>query len=240
MKVLKNWNEIGDSVNSLLKAGLPLHSTPAKCWDFNNIREAFTEKAFDKKAHIVDLGCGPSLNGCMTLELLYGMGYRNLTGVDIHIPGYTRLAAAVRGFKKARTIKPYRMVTSDITATKFKDGSVDAAILLSVVEHGVDLERLFSELKRVIKKGGIVYLSTDYWEKPVGLGKDAKAASGALDNKALPWTIFDKTAIESMIKIAEKNGFKVRGGSGIPPCAEKPVYWQEIYYTFIAIVFEKA
>ncbi|MCC6503779.1 MAG: class I SAM-dependent methyltransferase [Deltaproteobacteria bacterium] len=239
MKVLKNWNEIGNAVNSLVKAGLPLHSTPAKCWDFNNIREVFSQSPFNESSHIVDLGCGPSLNGCMTLELLYSMGYRNLTGVDIHIPGYTRLAAAIRGFKKARNMKQYKMVTSDITATKFPDNSVDGAVLLSVVEHGVDLEKLFSELKRIMRQGGKVYLSTDYWEKGAGLGKDAMAASGALDNKALPWTIFDKKAVENLIMIAEANGFNAQGGGSIPPCEDRPVYWQDIDYTFIALVFEK-
>ncbi|MDP2690262.1 MAG: class I SAM-dependent methyltransferase [Deltaproteobacteria bacterium] len=237
MKVLKDWAEIGDSVNALVKAGLPLHSTPAKCWDFDNIREAFTGMVPGRDANIVDLGCGPSLNGCMTLELLRSLGYRNLTGIDIHIPAYTRLAASVRGFRKARTVKPYRMVTSDITATKLKHGSVDAAVLLSVVEHGVDIERLFAELERIVKKGGIVYLSTDYWEEPLGLLPEA--ASGARNNRALPWTIFDKAGVREMIRAAEEHGFKVRGNGRIPPCSGRPVYWQGVYYTFIAIIFEK-
>lgn len=239
MKVLKNWLEIGESVNSLVAAELPLHNTPAKCWDFKNIKEMFAEKLPDKNSIIVDLGCGPSHNGCVTLEFLLSLGYRNLTGIDIHIPAYTRLAAAIRGWKKEHTFKPYRMVTSDITATKLKDGTVDGAILLSVVEHGVNLKRLFAELKRVMKKGGMVYLSTDYWERPIGLDPGMKAASGAQCNTALPWTIFDKMSIRKMIEVAGENGFKPIGGPDIPPCTDRPVYWHGVYYTFIAMFFEK-
>lgn len=233
MKVLCDWNEVGSSVNSLKKAGLPLHTDPAKCWDFDNIRDLFTERVKDKASLIADLGCGPSMYGCVTLELLRSMGYVNLTGIDLHVPAYTRVASALRGYKKGKTLSPYRILKSDLTSTSFKTASVDAAILLSVIEHGVDLVKLFAELERIMKKGGVVYLSTDYWEDHKAAAK-GYAASGASENSELPWRIFDKPTIKELLTIASKHGFE-HGGGAVPPCKDRVVWWQGQYYTFIAI-----
>ncbi len=34
---------------------------------------------------------------------------------------------------------------------------------LSVIEHGVNIENYFKEMNRVLKKGGMLLTSTDYW-----------------------------------------------------------------------------
>ncbi|MEW6540785.1 MAG: methyltransferase domain-containing protein [Bacillota bacterium] len=238
MKVLKNWNEIGVSVNRLKEAGLPLHTDPVKCWDFNNIRELITTYVSSKEACIVDLGCGPSVYGCLTLELLRSMGYKNLLGIDIHIPPYSTVAAKLRGWAKYRTLKPYRMKKADIVATGLESGIVDFSILLSVVEHGVDITGLFHELNRIMKKGGIVYLSTDYWEEEIIHISDM-VASGAFKNRKLHWTIFNRDSIQELIATAIAQGFRVIDEADIPRCEERPAFWNNIYYTFIAIEFEK-
>ena len=238
MKVLQNWNEVGSAVNNLKRTGLPLHTDPAKCWDFNNIRELFLEKVQNRRAHIVDLGCGPSMHGCMTLELLRCMGYKNLIGIDFHVPLYTRLAAKMRGLLKHHSLKPYQMKRADITCTGLNDNMVDASILLSVVEHGVNLDKLFLELYRIMKKGGIVYLSTDYWEDTLR-GAPTSAASGAFRNSNFAWSIFDRSSIKAIVGIAEKNGFQACDYGEIPSCTDRPVFWNSVYYTFIAVVFVK-
>lgn len=237
MKVLRDWEEVGASVNRLKEAGFPAHTDPTKCWDFDNIREAFSARV-SRDASVVDLGCGPSVNGCMTLELLHAMGYRKLLGVDLRVPLYTRLAGALRGWRKYRTLFPYRVISSDITSTGLKEGSVDAAVLLSVVEHGVDLERLFTELNRILRVGGLVYLSTDYWEEPLE-GSGFIVPSGSYKNTPLPWSIFDRSSVERLLDTIEDFGFRVYGGREIPPCKDRPVVWQGQRYTFIAMEIEK-
>ncbi len=238
MKVLKNWYEVGKSVNVLKEAGLPLHTDPVKNWDFNNIREMFSARV-NKGSHIADLGCGPSLNGCMTLNLLASMGYDNLTGIDLYIPIYTRLAAIMQGWKKFNVFRPpYRMISADITSTGLGEDTVDAVVLLSVVEHGVNLEKLFFELNRILKTNGVVYLSTDYWKEVVS-DSVITVASGAYQNDPLPWSIFDNNSILNLLSIGEKNGFRVCDGKLFPPCEDRPVFWQKNYYTLISIEFEK-
>lgn len=238
MKVLKSWSDVGNSINNLKMAGLPLHTDPVKCWDFNNIREIFLEKLQIRNSCIVDLGCGPSLYGCMTLEFLRCMGYKNLIGIDLHFPLYARLSAKMRGWFRHHSLSPYRMKTADITCTGLKKHTVDASILLSVVEHGVNLERLFFELNRIMKIGGILYLSTDYWEEKLR-EISTPVASGAYRNKKLPWSIFDRDSIKALISIAGKYGFYVCDGAEIPSCMDRPVFWNNAYYTIISIVFEK-
>lgn len=237
MKVLRNWEEVGASVNDLKEMGLPTHSDPTKCWDFDNIRKTFSARV-SRDASVVDLGCGPSVYGCMTLELLRAMGYRRLLGIDLRVPLYARLAAAMRGWRKFGTPFPYRVISSDLISTGLERGSVDAAVLLSVVEHGVDLEKLFAELDRILKGGGLVYLSTDYWEEPLE-GGGSIVASGPYKNDPLPWSILDRSSVEELLDTAESFGFRVLGSREIPPCKDRTVFWQGRRYTFIAIEFEK-
>ena len=46
--------------------------------------------------------------------------------------------------------------------------------VLSVVEHGVDLEAYFREMSRVLRPGGLLLSSTDYWETKIEtVGKEA-------------------------------------------------------------------
>lgn len=122
--------------------------------------------------------------------------------------------------------------------TRLAISSFDAAILLSVIEHGVDLEKLFIELNRILTEGGLVYLSTDYWEETVDNGASA-VASGSCKNKPLPWSIFDRSSVGRLLNTAEKFGFRVCGDGEIPPCENQPIFWQGHHYTFIAVEFEK-
>jgi SAM-dependent methyltransferase len=237
MKILKNWNQIGDAVNSLKANALPIHSDPAKSWDFSNIREILMLNNISHDAKIIDLGCGASIYGAITLELLRFMGYKNLIGVDLYIPLYARLGAAIRGLMKFKQFIPYRLKSGDMTSINLASQSIDMAILLSVVEHGVDLDKLFGNLARILKIGGIVYLSTDYWHEKINI-VTSFVASGAHDNKPLSWTIFDLESLQNLIEIAKKHGF-CPSGDEIPSCEDSPVYWQGVNYTFVALEFKK-
>ena len=238
MIILNNWNEIGNAINTLKANGLPLHSDPAKCWDFSNIRNTLIRNNIKFDASIMDFGCGTSIYGAITLEFMRTMGYKKLLGVDLHVPQYARLGASIRGWTKFREFMPYRLRSGDMNSIDLANHSVDMVILLSVVEHGVDLDKMFSTLARILKIGGIIYLSTDYWHKEINVTASL-VASGACNNDPLSWTIFDPSSLSHMIALARKHGFCARGGAEIPACQESPVYWQGVNYTFIAIEFEK-
>jgi SAM-dependent methyltransferase len=238
VQILRNWNEIGAAVRNLKHSGLPLHTDPPKCWDFWQIREFLLRHGVGPGAAIVDLGCGAALGGSVTLEFLRSLGHTRLVGIDRYIPYYARLGAALRGWKIFRNPRPYRLIQGDLTQTRLGAGSVDAAILLSVIEHGVDLQRLFGELSRVMKPGGCVYLSTDYWQEPL-TPAPRLSASGARDNEALPWKIFDRESISALLRSARAFGFEEAGGGTIPPGEDRPVHWLGLDYTFIALDLRK-
>lgn len=240
MKILRDWAEIGQAVNSLKQAGLPLHPDPPKCWDLENVRGVMERYAPDRTARIIDLGCGPSAYGCATLELLRSMGYTDMVGMDLHVPFYARLATAVRGIVKHGSLVPYRLLTRDITDSRLPSSTFDAAVAVSVVEHGIDLRAFFAEAGRLLKPGGTLYVSTDYWHVPIDTN-GIKASSGARGGQALHWRIFDPAGINGLIAAAKAEGLVVQDAlPSLTASAERgPVFWNGMFYTFLCIVFSK-
>ncbi len=100
-------------------------------------------------ATILDLGCG---TGEMA-EFLSGHGYA-VTGIDIN-------AEAIEQNKARATRVQY--VTSDVTERlPFADGTFDAIVISFVLVNVLPLterERLVSEITRIVKPGGIVWVN---------------------------------------------------------------------------------
>ena len=48
-----------------------------------------------------------------------------------------------------------------------RDSYFDSIICLSVIEHGFNEDLFFSQFSRILKKGGFLILSFDYWEKKI-------------------------------------------------------------------------
>ena len=47
--------------------------------------------------------------------------------------------------------------------TNYQSNIFDFVTSLSVIEHGVDIHKYFMEMNRILKKGGLLLTSTDYW-----------------------------------------------------------------------------
>lgn len=235
---LKDWNEVGQAINELKEAGLPLHSDPIKSWDLNNIRRFLSRELRCSDASIVDLGCGPGLMGCLTLNLLRTMGYSNLHGIDLYVPLHCRVPPICWGWLRHRQIRPYRLTRGDITCTRLPAMSIDAAVLLSVIEHGVDIRSLLQELNRIVVPGGLVYVSTDYWPDKVTISQSA--ASGAGGNALLPWKIFSKEELLELIAVAGTFGFEPVNGSLDLVTQSRPASWLGFRYTFAAMELRKS
>ena len=65
IKVLKNWNEIGDCVIYLQELKVPLHHQPQKNWDLFHMLKIIEDNV-EKSSHILDVGA----SGCPVLEAL--------------------------------------------------------------------------------------------------------------------------------------------------------------------------
>lgn len=102
----------------------------------------------------LDLGCG---DGGTSGVFLQGAGYEYV-GADI---SETAVAAARGKGLEAVTIR-------DASSLPFSAGEFDAVVCFEVIEHLFDIESTLREVRRVLKPGGVLVLSTPniaYWRR---------------------------------------------------------------------------
>jgi SAM-dependent methyltransferase len=155
-RTLRTDLEIESSIARLAELGLPEHRfVRAKSWDLALAIDAV--KAFvPLDGRILDAGASVS----PILEDLARLGYRDLWAVDLR--GSRRQA-----LRRVLTRSPIRFRREDLMRTSFPDQTFDAITCLSVIEHGVDLGRYMREAARLLRQGGVLFTSTDYWCEPI-------------------------------------------------------------------------
>lgn len=227
IRVLQNWQEIGDSILSLQRAGLPTHATTQKNWDHYLLVDLLAQT--DRDGLIADLGCGEG----HTLSLLHALGFKDVHGIDYKI-GWRVRAKQLITMKREKSLQPpFRLHSGNISQTPLASATCDFAISVSTLEHGVDLESFFSEAGRILKPGGTLFITTDYWEQAIN-------TNGAAHAFGLPWKIFCKDKIADLIHSAGNHGLNLAQPGPVPACKDRPVSWQGENYTFIALQFKKA
>jgi SAM-dependent methyltransferase len=207
------------------REGLPLHETPQKNFDRFLPREIVIE--MDKDAAIVDLGCGRAY----ALSFLHALGFSNFRGIDLALDRWARARQALVMLCE-RTLRPlYRLTRGDLTRTSLPSASQDVALSISTIEHGVNVQRFLAEAVRLLRSGGLLFVTTDHWENKIDT--DGAQAFG------LPWQIFSREQIIAPLNIARRFGLLPAESSEIPACEDKPVFWQGRRYTFVAMLFKK-
>jgi len=147
------------------------------------------------------------------LPSLAKLGYTNLTGINKvcdHV-------ANVNGVWYER---------GDIENTHFRDGCFAFIACLSVVEHGVDVGAFLREAARLLVKGGHLFISTDYWYRPLQW------------TRVPAMTIFTEEDIRVSVDIAHTVGLRPTDIIRYT-CKDKVVRWAGMDYTFINLLFEK-
>lgn len=227
LRVLQNWEEIGECLLGLRRAGLPLHVSPEKNWDLFLLTKVLDSKV--RTARVVDLGCG----GGSTVKLLHVLGYREIYGIDLRISWGMWMGKVARMWRQRTFTPPYHLVEGDITDTHFQEAFFDIACSISTIEHGVDPGAFFREVRRIVKPEGLLFLTTDYWQDKIDVEASVRPFG-------LPWRIFSRGEIEELLQLAKRNCFELVQGGAVPSCSRKPVLWQNREYTFIAMVFRRA
>jgi SAM-dependent methyltransferase len=100
-------------------------------------------------ARILDYGCGYG----RTLSELSQAGYQNLVGVDF--------SEAMLGRARVAVLRP-ELVRNDGQVFPFQNASFDAVLLFAVltcIPDGHDQRLLLAEAARVLRPGGLLYLS---------------------------------------------------------------------------------
>jgi ubiquinone/menaquinone biosynthesis C-methylase UbiE len=118
-------------------------------------RATFAQPLFGPGMWVVDLGCGP---GSITLGL--GAGSR-VTGVDVDA-GQVAMARDVARRAGRSTVD---FLAASAYRLPFADGSFDVAFSHALFEHLAAPSDALAELRRVLKPGGRLALSTSDWSK---------------------------------------------------------------------------
>lgn len=212
LKTRAEWQQAFEAAKA---ARLPLHRGEEKNWDHLAAVSAILG-ATTPSACVLDAGAEFYGN---VLPTLFAYGYRNLYGINLSFTEEAR-----RG--------PIRYQPGDITRTVFADGYFDAVACMSVIEHGVPLEGYLREMYRVLKPGGLLITSTDYY--PTAIDTVGRAAHGAAIK------IFTRPEIETILRLALEAGFESTGEVDLE-CSERPVRWEqfELDYTFVIFTLRK-
>src|SRR5207247_1128403 len=118
---------------------------------------------------------------------------------DLQIPWPLRFSQWKRMLRSSSHARPFKLQNGDITALPFVNNSIDIAYAVSVIEHGVDINRFFAEAQRVLKPGGLLFVTTDYWPDTV--------ATGSVRPFDLSWRIFSRDEINALVDQAQAEGF---------------------------------
>ena len=192
----------------------------------------------NRESFVLDVGCYES----PILPMLKRLGFTNLYGCDLVLkssdcnPNFTNNNNSsftchedYEPIAKMYTDKSYKLSIRNLEDTKYSDQMFDYVTSLSVIEHGVNIERYFREMSRIIKSNGFLLTSTDYWPDKLVNNKNVLS-------KGIPDSIFSRDEIENLVEIADKNGLKL-----IEPIdfeyKDKVVRWNSIGLDFTFIFF---
>ena len=136
-------------------------------------------------------------------------------------------------FRDTKRRGPIVYEPGDITRMRFPDALFDAVACLSVIEHGVDVDAYFREMARILKPGGLLVTSTDYFDQPT----DTKGLSAY----GVPIKIFTRAEIERAIEVAATHGLRLTGPVDLT-CEQRVVRWERfgLGYSFVAFALLKA
>ena len=231
IKVLKTWDEIGESIICLQDLQLSVHHQPQKNWDLCNMLTVI-EKNVEKSAAILDIGA----RGCPVLEILLKRGYTNLYGIDLNFDFWEKFNRTImaalhrRDFRSIFGSSPIKLKNANLCKTDFPKNKFMAITSLSVVEHGISWDDYFKEMSRILKPGGYLLTSTDFWHEEINTNEIFICGA--------PMRIFTPKDITQALSIAYKYGFKEMSES-IENTKQQCVTCNGIQYTFLLFVLQK-
>lgn len=164
-------------MNRFLQTRAEVDQCTAWLKERNLISHHFTCKDFDianicqdlpTRADILDMGS----NGSWLLQNTVKMGIEGIKcGIDLGKPEFNTEGIMYR--------------QGDLMATPYPDNSFEIITCLSVIEHEVDFDKLAKECSRLLRKGGSLYISFDYWRPKINTDDVGTKLYG------LKWNILD-------------------------------------------------
>lgn len=210
---LKTKEELSLAIKIIENSNLKPHpNVPEKNWDSLIALNTITQNT-DKSAITLDAGGEKS---SLILFWLYQLGYTNLKCLNLT-------------FNKRVKRGDVEFIPGDLTKTPFPNNYFDAITCISVIEHGVDEINYFKEMYRILKKGGLLITSMDYWENEID------RMNGLAYNN--PIYVYNKKSIRNLLNKALKQGFKLFGPDVDLNCQNKVVKWEKFNLDFTFLIF---
>jgi len=187
-----------------------------KSWDVANVLDIAEQRFPQRVAPMLDLGCYNSA----ILWVLHRRGFHPLYGCDLNplckwMPYWNSISYEA----------------GDLTHTSYPDHSFSLITCLSVIEHGVPIDALVTEVKRLLKPGGIFIFTTDY---------DATGNSHQVAPESRPfnldWKIYSRLDLWEIIGKFECAGLSLLDPNSVADKHEaRPISWEGQSYTFVMV-----
>ncbi len=210
--VLQSPADATAAVAEVARCGLPAHPDDPKNWDLLvALGETLARCTPDDR--VLEAGA-PGYSRYLTWLWMYD--FRKLHGIDLVYESPVRHGSI-------------QYEPMDLTATRFRDGEFGAVACLSVIEHGVDPASYVREMARILRPGGVLITSTDFWCEPLDVaGKEAYGG---------PVKVFGPDGIDELVALAREAGLEPVGAFDAA-CGEAIVHWTrvDLDYTFANVV----
>src|SRR5262249_42233588 len=116
-------------------------------------------------------GAGTRWSCCTPWGLWTGTGWAFRAAGRLGVGG-------ARARRRGRS--PYALYRGDLTRTTLPEGSQDIVLSISTIEHGVEVGQFLAEARRLLRPGGLLFVTTDYWEERL-------PTNGSVREFGLPW-----------------------------------------------------
>ena len=121
----------------------------------------------------------------------------------------------------------------DIVQTQYEDNFFSAIACLSVVEHGVDLEKFAKEMFRICKAGGELMISTDFWPQ-----EEDHSDKFPYGSNMPPMKLFNNKSLEEFTIILRLAGWELSEFLPLSAPNTRPIHWERMDARFTFVWFK--